>query len=120
MDICRTPELNRLVVCGFDGIVFYNDIVTGVNEATSHHFIEAKVDIIPNPFNYSFKLEISGLPSYANRLIIRGSRQEIVKEINDVQNGMLEIEAQELTSGAYFYQIISNKKTVASGKLIKE
>jgi len=119
-EFCYIPEMDRLLVCGFEGIILYKDLVTRVNETSSHHDTEVKVDINPNPFNHSFNLEISGLQNKEYNLLILGSRNEKVREVIGIQNGRLEIDAQGMPSGANFYQIISKGRSIASGKLIKK
>jgi len=118
-EFCYLPEIDRLLVCGFEGIILYKDLITIVDEYSSHRDNEVKVEINPNPFNQSFNMKISGLQNKEYNLLISGSRNEKVREVIGIQNGHLEVDTQGIPSGTNFYQIISNGRSIASGKLIK-
>jgi photosystem II stability/assembly factor-like uncharacterized protein len=118
-EFCYLPEMDRLLVCGFNGIILYKDLVTNLNEKVSGFPQNLKVKVYPNPFDQSFMLEISGLIGTENELMLFGNKQEKVMEIAGISNGNFEIDTKGMLPGAYFYRITSNGSTLATGKLIK-
>lgn len=76
--------------------------------------------IYPNPFNTSISIVIND-PSYINNaeVIIYNVLGAAVMNTR-VTKKLTALETNSLPSGIYFYKIISNKKTIQSGKLISQ
>lgn len=116
---CYIPELDRLLVGGWYGKVLYKDIVTGVNDQQCGVFKSVSIQAYPNPFDGIVSLEISGLHSSDNRLIVLNAINQEVKGFDGVQNGKLFIDLTGSPSGTYYYNLFSKGQSLASGKLIK-
>lgn len=116
---CYIPELDRLLVGGWYGKVLYKDIATSANDQQSGVFKSVSIQAYPNPFDGFVSLEISGLHSSDNRLIVLNAINQEVKGFDGVQNGKLLIDLTGSPSGTYYYNLISKGQSLASGKLIK-
>ena len=72
----------------------------------------------PNPFTEYTSLE---LPDPKNRnyaLTIVSSQGKIIRKIKNIKTGTIRIHREDLARGLYFYQLVSEGKTVASGRLV--
>ena len=79
-----------------------------------------QVTLYPNPFSSSFIVlmdEFSNIPEMELRVYsIEGKQLLLLPIKSDVSI----IETESLSSGIYFYKVISNLKEIQSGKLVKE
>ena len=78
-----------------------------------------KVSVMPNPFNEAASLVITGIDDYNNVSLevynIIGKR---VTLISNITSSTIEIKRENLTEGLYVYQLLSNGKTLHTGKLV--
>lgn len=119
-EFCYIPDLGRLLVGGLNGTILYKDLITNVGEQFSGVSDEVIVNFFPNPTDGKVGLEISGLQTLDNRLIILNANQQEVLAFDDVQNGRKYLDLTKMPAGSYFYQILSNDKMLSSGKLIRK
>lgn len=97
----------------FDGCFVYT---VGLEENSKH----IQHSLFPNPFSVStiLKFDFSNLQNY--RLQIINGNGQMVREINDITTGEITIQGNQLTSGIYYYRLISGGNECAKGILIKE
>lgn len=76
--------------------------------------------INPNPFIHSTILNFDYSSSQTYRLQIFNSTGQLIKRINEINSGKIEISGEHLNSGIYFYQLTNDKNEIVDGKLIKE
>jgi hypothetical protein len=76
--------------------------------------------IYPNPFNHSIILNFDYSSSQTYSLQIFNSTGQLIKRINKINSGKIEISGEHLNSGIYFYQLTNDKNEIVDGKLIKE
>lgn len=119
-EFCYIPELDRLLVGGLNGTILYKDLVTNINEQQSVINKNVSVRVFPNPFDSKVSMEISGLQSADNRLIILNSQQQEVMTFHGVQNGKKDLDFKNMPTGSYFYKITAKGQNIASGKFIKK
>ncbi len=102
----------------FQSTSFNNCLVNtvGLNEKVS----KINHAICPNPFSNTtiLNFDFSGSQTYS--LQIFNSTGQLVKNVNQINAGKIEISGNELTSGIYFYLLTNDKNEIASGKLIKK
>ncbi len=116
---CYIPELDRLLVGGWYGTVLFKDLVTSVNDQQSGVLKTVNIQVYPNPFDGHVNLEISGLHSLNNRLIVLNARNQEIMALDGVQNGKFSIDLTSSPSGSYYYNLVTKGQTIATGKLIK-
>lgn len=75
--------------------------------------------VFPNPFTQTTVLNFDYSDSQTYRLQIINLTGQVVKEINQINSGKIEISGNQLNSGIYFYQLMNDTKEIARGKLIK-
>lgn len=88
----------------------------GLNENVS----KINHSICPNPFSHSTVLIFDYWSSQTYRLQIFNSTGQLIKRINEINSGKIEISGEHLNSGIYFYQLTNDKNEIVDGKLIKE
>ncbi|MDO9184366.1 MAG: T9SS type A sorting domain-containing protein [Bacteroidia bacterium] len=78
-----------------------------------------KSTVSPNPFNESFEIKLSK-PFGNTELIIYDllSRQQFKKNYNRMES--IKVVRNNLPNGIYFYQLVSENKVIATGKIIAE
>lgn len=90
-------------------------ILTGMAQAKNHVF----VGIFPNPFNTSANLTINGAVNNLNATIhIYNVLGQEVKSIYMGNKINTILTRNNLANGMYFYKLVNNNQTVATGKFI--
>lgn len=77
-------------------------------------------NIYPNPFSQYAKLEFENLKNENNNLLIYNSFGQLVRSIDNIITGQVQIERGELTIGLYLFQLRTDKEIITSGKFIIE
>jgi hypothetical protein len=96
-------------------IINCNDTLSSVNEIANQYAVK----LYPNPNNGSFTIECSSFenePSVLSIYDVTGKlirKQAIIKK-----NKRIEINANDLDGGIYFYQLVVNEKQVKSDRFI--
>jgi hypothetical protein len=75
--------------------------------------------LYPNPTNQSTTLEFSN-PTQNCILTLYDLRGQVVRTIKNITSDKVVIERQSLTSGLYFFQLGTDRQTIATGKLTIE
>lgn len=80
-----------------------------------------KFKISPNPFSEKIWLRITNRNEFTNERLELRIYDVLEREVyqSEIRNSQSEI-YPNLPSGVYFYQIISNRKSIARGKLVKQ
>lgn len=90
--------------------------VVGINDlSTSNHFI-----IYPNPATQKATIEFENTQIEKYVLRLWNYQGILLSEKTFYAQNRIEIERMNLSNGIYFFQLISNKKQVTSGKIIFE
>jgi hypothetical protein len=91
---------------------------TGINSLTANK--NAVINIYPNPFNTSVNINLNNLSPAENiKLEIYNVAGELIMSTTLTEQ-LSNIETADLATGFYFYKVISNHKTIQSGKLISQ
>lgn len=83
----------------------------GVEETSSN-----EVHIVPNPFNDVFEIRSEQSMNYQLTVVNAIGQQVLSMNYN---GNVIRLDASTLSSGMYFYRLVSNRELVSSGKLIK-
>jgi hypothetical protein len=98
------------------GCMVIDGCEVGIGENTN----DAEATVFPNPFSEKTTVEISGLfsneKSHFELFDVNGN---IVREFYFTGNSA-DVERKNLSSGIYFYQILSGNKIITTGKIIAE
>jgi len=82
---------------------------------------KANVNIFPNPFNSSATFSFTYSENFEKTLIIYDViGKEVKRIIIPKAENSTTINRNEMNAGMYFYQLMDNHKTIATGKLIME
>lgn len=116
--VCFEWGSTLICVSHFNQIIYPNSTTScdmvNINEI---EFIKSTVS--PNPFNESFEIKLS--KSFGNtELIVYDllSRQQFKKKYNRMES--IKVARNNLPTGIYFYQLVSENKVIATGKIIAE
>ncbi|MCK9448408.1 MAG: T9SS type A sorting domain-containing protein [Bacteroidales bacterium] len=88
----------------------------GLNENST----QLNNSVYPNPFTQSTVLNFDYSRSQTYKLQIINSAGQLVKKINQINCGKIEISGNQLNSGIYFYILTNDKNEIVSGKFIKK
>ena len=91
--------------------------VTGIKNIDEK---EGEFNIYPNPFSTNTTIEFENKNGENRTLAIYNSTGALVRKIDNITNGSVRIERENLQSGMYFLQIMNNAKRVGAGKIIVE
>ncbi len=91
-----------------------NTVGLNENSTQMHH------SVYPNPFTQFTVLNFDYSSSQTYRLQIINSTGQVVKRINQINSGKIEISGHQLNSGIYFYILTNDKNEIVSGKLMKK
>ncbi len=118
------------IILGFTGIIgagmndFYliktdnNGNVSGMpNTNINNNF---KITSYPNPFNDFTTVKFENSDNCNYTLTLYNTQGEIIRDISNITSDKVVIERKNLNSGLYFYQLRTDKRVVAVGKLIIE
>jgi len=93
------------------------DIQTGIIDIDE---LFRPIKIYPNPFSTSTTLEFENKNDEKQILTIYNSTGALVRKIDNITNGSVRIERENLKSGLYFFQLTNTTKRVGSGKITIE
>jgi len=94
------------------------DSSVSINEVSNG--AKTKVSIFPNPMSTSATLQFSNTKNLPHQLFLYNALGQEVRSINNITTGEVILEKKDLSSGAFFYQLLSGGQVQASGKLIIE
>ncbi len=98
-----------LVKIGSNGVLSILENSTQINITT-----------YPNPFNEYTTIEFENPNNNEFKLRIFNLQGQLVQTIDAFRNNQVRIDGNNLGNGIYFYQLLSENKTVGCGKLILE
>lgn len=78
----------------------------------------ATPEIYPNPFSGSTVLKFNYLNSHDYTLLIINQYGQIIRTINNISSGQIEISKGNMKNGIYFYRLQNEKGIIANGKMI--
>lgn len=87
---------------------------TGINELDN----QTKWKIVPNPFNEFTVLSVENNAIILSEVIIYDIHGRVVKSINNINSNQVKISKDQLQSGIYFFQLYTENKIIASGKML--
>lgn len=76
------------------------------------------VQVYPNPFLDQTTLTFENLNNSNYSLTLTTLNGKVVKSIDNITTGQITVGRENLTSGIYFYQLYSESRRMASGKVI--
>ncbi|MBL7891183.1 MAG: T9SS type A sorting domain-containing protein [Bacteroidia bacterium] len=83
--------------------------------------IENSSTIYPNPFSSNATIEINGKVSHENiEISIYNFVGKEIKKLNNISGRKINLDRADLSNGIYFYRLIKNDYSFASGKFIIE
>lgn len=86
----------------------------GINELDN----ESKWKLAPNPFNEFTVLSVENKATILSKVIIYDIHGRVVKSINNINSHQVKISKDQLQTGIYFFQLYSENKIIASGKIL--
>ncbi len=89
-------------------------VPVGVNEIDNGN----SINTYPNPFENSATLTFENSRNITHTLTLFDTQGRIMRTIIGIHSDRVEIERQNLTGGMYFFQLSTDKRVVALGKLI--
>ena len=101
------------------GLNIYNKegVVSVLEYPRIHKF---NIKIYPNPFSSSTTIEFDNKKNEKYSLLIYKTTGQLVRKIDNITNGKIKIERENLNSGLYFVSIMNNTLGVATGKILIE
>lgn len=91
---------------------------TGINSLNENK--NTFISIYPNPFNTSLNINLNNLSLHENiKLEIYNVAGELIMS-KTLTEQVSNIETADLATGFYFYKLISNNKTIQSGRLMSQ
>jgi len=105
---------------GLNNLMEYGDYC---NEPTGQAEIwkeDLNIKIYPNPADNQINLEFDNINKENFSLTIYDSRGQLVRKMTNISTDKLTIDRQNLKSGLYFIQLLSERQTVMTGKFIFE
>lgn len=92
--------------------------LTGINSLSVNK--NAAISIYPNPFNTTLTINLNNVSSLDNvQLSVYNVVGELVMSTSLI-NQLNTIETTDLATGFYFYKVVSDNKTIQSGRLISQ
>ena len=107
---------DSIVTCYFPiKIILQNPTAISDSEIKS-----GKFKIYPNPTDKIATLEFDNSKNQNCTLTLYDTHGKLVRTINDITSGKIEIEKQNLTNGLYLFQLCTDAQVIATGKLTIE
>lgn len=100
----------------WNGTISYCVGITGIEENAN----EATSTIYPNPVSGTATLTVGGQPLQHAIVQVTDVTGRVVNTIENVNGNTVEINAADMSSGMYFYNVIQNGQAVSNGKFIVE
>jgi len=89
---------------------------TGITEIS----LDTSFTVYPNPFSAYTFIKFENHKKEKHTLTIYNSLGQLVRQIDNINEGQVKIEKKNLTSGLYFFQLRNDIEIVGNGKLIIE
>jgi hypothetical protein len=80
----------------------------------------ANVQLFPNPFTHQATLTFGNPSNTSHLLTLKSLTGKVVKSYNNITTGQVIIDKGLLPSGMYFYELRTDNRQIATGKLIIE
>jgi len=93
------------------------EIPTGI-KATSNEVIP--ISVYPNPFITSATIEFENKNEENYTLTIYNVTGALIRKIDNIKIGKINIKRENLKSGLYFFQLVNNSERVNTGKIVIE
>jgi len=95
----------------------YPCTTTGIND---NYFTNTQdnIKIFPNPFSASTTIEFANKKNEKYSLLIYNTTGQLVRKIDNISNGKIRIERDNLTNGLYFFQLRTDSEIIGKGKVI--
>jgi hypothetical protein len=110
----------KVLTTFFNGKMEFSDSVylspLGLQEATTVH----EIAVYPNPVNDFANIDLTQLTCAALDLKIFNSYGQIVYTQTSIEAGSIRIDSRNLQNGLFFFQVLSENKTIGIGKFIVE
>ena len=81
---------------------------------------DINLNVYPNPFNTYTLIEFENYKKEKYILTLYNSTGQLVRQIDNINQGRVKIEKKNLTSGLYFFQLRNDVEIVGTGKIIIE
>ena len=109
----------NLIAAGGHDIFFakYQDFGVGFSETQKN---SAGIKVYPNPFNAYTTIEFKNLKKEKHTLTIYNSLGQLVRQFDNISNGQIRIERDNLTNGLYFFQLRTDSEIIGNRKFIIE
>jgi sugar lactone lactonase YvrE len=118
INVLITPDWNLMVSDWVNNVIKKIELPTVASVSTIQQS-GIEVQILPNPFNTSTTLKISGNKGTEPiNLLVYDITGKEVKTKNTISGQQITIERGNLTSGIYFYSLLQNNQLINKGKLI--
>ena len=91
---------------------------TGISQSLSIN--KNQIKIHPNPFSTHTLIEFGNYKKEKYTLALYNSLGQLVRQIDNISNGQIRIERDNLTSGLYFFQLRTDSEIIGNGKFIIE
>jgi len=111
---------NKWIGTNDAGLVIFKEGGVILNIQINIPLQQNDVLIYPNPFSHSATIEFKNEKKEKYTLTIYHPNGQLVRKIDNITNGTVKIEKENLKSGLYFYQLMNNSKRVGAGKIIVE
>jgi hypothetical protein len=95
--------------------ILQNQCTTGIIENTINGIT---VNVYPNPFESYTTIQFSNDRNEPYSLTLFNSYGQVLRKIDNITNGSVAIERDQLKSGVYFFKLSSNSDSYKTGKLI--
>ncbi len=95
-------------------------VILGINEESIKIPSDRSLIIYPNPFSTSTTIEFQNKDNENHTLAIYNSTGQLVRKIENITEGQIKIERENLLAGLYFFRLMNNATWVGAGKIIVE
>ena len=93
-------------------------LLTGINNQTLLN--DNIFKIYPNPFTQFTTLEFENPQNKKHSISVYNLYGQLIFSISNITTGQVKIERANLTGGLYFFQLLTDKQVIATGKFIIE
>jgi len=100
------PIEKKVFVNGYNGV--------GISEISYN----SNLSFYPNPMSESSVLKFDNAKKESYSFTLYDSQGKVVQMISNIQTQEIQIHKQDFIPGFYFFQLLSNKQVIGSGKLI--
>lgn len=119
-DFYYIPEIQRLLVCGHDGVMLYKDLETGIKEMQQSETGNIKVDVYPNPANNQLTFNVQHVKAIPLQLFIYDNTGTKMLQRGNLTGGNIQIDISSFPVGLYQFTFSAGDKTEFSGKFIRK